>query len=42
MSKCLLEEVPQKTGKSEGGWKGKGKGQARKALRQCPEEKCGT
>lgn len=43
MSKCLVEElVPWKTGKSEGGQKGKGEGQARMALRQCPVEECGN
>lgn len=38
MSKCLIEEVlPWETGKSEGGWKGRGEeSQARVSLRQCP------
>lgn len=37
MSKCLIEEVlPWETGKSEGGWKGRGESQARLSLRQCP------
>lgn len=33
MSKCLIEEVlPWETGKSEGGWKGRGERQARMSL----------
>jgi len=43
MSKCLVEEdAPWKTGKSKGGWEGKGDGQARMPLRQCPAEECGN